>query len=83
MNIPSLKLAIGVIPQEDYYLLTSGPPEPIKKNSIFYAIIEPHGSDMVEVAKKLKIEFAKLDEQIIKTITIDDFVRALPRNNFV
>ena len=78
VNIPSLKLAIGVIPQEDYYLLTSGPPEPIKKNSIFYAIIEPHGSDMVEVAKKLKIEFAKLDEQIIKTITIDDFVRALP-----
>ena len=78
VNIPSLKLAIGIISQEDYYLLTAGPPEPIKKNSICYAIIEPHGSDMVEVAKKLKIEFSKLDEQITKSISIDDFVRVLP-----
>lgn len=78
VNIPSLKLAIGIIPQEDYYLLTAGPPEPIKKNSICYAIIEPHGSEMVEIAKKLKIEFSKLDEQITKSISIDDFVRALP-----
>lgn len=78
VNIPSLKLAVGIIPQEDYYLLTSGPPEPIKKNSLCYAIIEPHGSDMVEVAKKIKMEFSKLEEEITKKISIDDFVRALP-----
>lgn len=78
VNIPSLKLAIGIIPQEEYYLLTSGPPEPIKKNSICYAIIEPHGSDMVDVAKKLKTEFSKLEDEITKKISIDDFVRALP-----
>jgi len=78
VNIPSLKLAVGIIPQEDYYLLTSGPPEPIKKNSLCYAIIEPHGSDMVDVAKKIKMEFSKLEEEIAKKISIDDFVRVLP-----
>jgi hypothetical protein len=33
---------------------------------------------MVEVAKKIKIEFSKLEEEITKHISIDDFVRALP-----
>jgi hypothetical protein len=33
---------------------------------------------MVDVAKKLKIEFSKLEEEITKKISIDDFVRALP-----
>jgi predicted ribosome quality control (RQC) complex YloA/Tae2 family protein len=78
VNIPSLKLAVGIIPQDDHYLLTSGPPEPIKKNSICYAIIEPHGLEMVEVAKKIKLEFSKLEEEITKQISLDDFVRALP-----
>jgi len=78
VNIPSLKLAVGIIPQDDHYLLTSGPPETIKKNSLCYAIIEPHGIEMVEVAKKIKIEFSKLEEEITKQINLDDFVRALP-----
>ena len=78
VNIPALKLAVGIIPQEDNYLVTSGPPSTIKKSSICYAIIEPHGSDMVEVAKKIRIEFSKLEDEITKQISIDDFVRALP-----
>jgi hypothetical protein len=78
VNIPSLKLAVGIIPQDDHYLLTSGPPETIKKNSLCYAIIEPHGLEMVEVAKKIKLEFSKLEEGITKQINLDDFVRALP-----
>jgi len=78
VNIPSLRLSVGIIPQDDHYLLTSGPPATIKKNSICYAIIEPHGSEMVEVAKKIKLEFSKLEEEITKHISIDDFVRALP-----
>jgi hypothetical protein len=78
VNIPSLRLSVGIIPQDDHYLLTSGPPATIKKNSICYAIIEPHGSEMVEVAKKIKIEFSKLEEEITKHISLDDFVRALP-----
>ena len=78
VNIPSLKLAVGIIPQDEHYLLTSGPLETIKKNSLCYAIIEPHGSEMVDVAKKIKLEFSKLEEEIVKQISIDDFVRALP-----
>ena len=78
VNIPSLRLAVGIIPQDDHYLLTSGPLATIKKNSICYAIIEPHGSEMVDVAKKIRIEFLKLEEEITKKISIDDFVRVLP-----
>jgi hypothetical protein len=71
-------LSVGIIPQDDDYVLTCGPPEPIKKNSICYAIIEPHGSEMVDAAKKIRIEFSKLEEEITKNISIDDFVRVLP-----
>ncbi|MFM9874829.1 MAG: ribosome rescue protein RqcH [Nitrosarchaeum sp.] len=78
VKIATLKLAIGIIPQGDDYVVTCGPPDPIKKNSICYAIIEPHGSDMVDIAKKIRLEFLKLEEIITKKINIDDFVRALP-----
>ena len=76
----TLRLAVGIMPQDDQddYVLTCGPPEPIKKNSICYAIIEPHGLEMVEAAKKIRIEFLKMHENIAKKIHIDDFVRALP-----
>ena len=74
----TLRLAVGIIKQDDDYVLTCGPPEPIKKYSTCYAIIEPHGSEMAESAKKIRIEFAKLEEQIAKSIPIDDYVRALP-----
>ena len=74
----TLRLAVGIIPQDDNYVLTCGPPTPIKKDSICYAIIEPQGSEMVETAKKIRIEFSKLEEEITKNISIDDFVRVLP-----
>ena len=74
----TLRLAVGIIPLDDDYVLTCGPPDPIKKNSICYAIIEPHGTEMVDVAKKIRIEFSKLQEEITKKISIDDFVRVLP-----
>lgn len=74
----TLRLAVGIIKQDDAHVLTCGPPEPIKKYSTYYAIIEPHGSEMAETAKKIRIEFSKLDEQIAKSIPIDDYVRALP-----
>jgi len=78
IGVPSLKLAVGIIPQEENYILTCGPPEPIKKNSICYAVIEPHGTEMAETAKKIRLEFLKMREEITKNINIDDFVRALP-----
>mgnify|MGYP003714255619 FL=1 len=78
INSANLKLAVGIIPQEDDYVLTCGPPETIKKNSICYAIIEPHGSEMVDAAKKIRVEFSKIYEEITKKISLDDFVRVLP-----
>lgn len=78
VKISTLKLAVGIMPQGDDYVVTCGPPETIKKNSICYAIIEPHGSEMVDSAKKIRLEFLKLEEEITKKINIDDFVRALP-----
>ncbi len=74
----TLRLAVGIIPIDDDYVLTCGPPESIKKNSLCYAIIEPHGLEMVEAAKKIRIEFSKMFEDITKKINIDEFVRALP-----
>lgn len=74
----TLKLAVGLFSDDDSFVLTCGPVEPIKKKSIMYAIIEPQGIEMVDVAKKIKNEFAKLNEEIIKDIPLDDFVRVLP-----
>lgn len=78
VKISTLKLAVGLLPQGDDYVVTCGPPNTIKKNSICYAIIEPHGLEMVDAAKKIRLEFLKLEEEITKKINIDDFVRALP-----
>lgn len=78
VNVSTLKLAVGIIKQNSDYLITCGPPEPIKKNSICYAIIEPSGSDMVDTAKKIKKEFIKIKENVVKEISIDEFVRVLP-----
>ncbi len=74
----TLRLAVGIMPIDDDYILTCGPPEPIKKKSLCYAIIEPHGSEMAECAKKIRIEFSKMFEDITRKINIDEFVRALP-----
>jgi len=74
----NLRLSVGIIPQEEGHVLTCGPPDTIKKNSICYAIIEPDGNEMVDAAKKIRIEFSKIYEEITKKISIDDFVRVLP-----
>ena len=74
----TLRLAVGIIPQDEDYVLTCGPPEPIKKNSICYALIEPHGLELVDAAKKIRIEFLKMHEDITRKINLDEFVRVLP-----
>ena len=75
----ALKLAVGILPQDDdSFALTCGPVDPIKKNSVLYAVIEPHGIEMAEAAKKIKAEFSKLNEDVAKNIPLDDFVRVLP-----
>ena len=78
VKISTLKLAIGLVKQNNNIVIACGPPEAIKKNSVIYAIIEPGGSEMVDNAKKIRIEFLKIDEQLTKQISLDDFVRVIP-----
>ena len=73
-----MKLAIGLIKIKNNFILSCGPPDPIKKNSICYSIIEPTGSDISETAKKIKSEFQKITEGPSKSISLDEFVRVLP-----
>ena len=78
IKVSSLKLAVGIIRQDDDHILTCGPADTIKRNSVCYVVIEPHGSEMSDTAKKIRLEFLRLAEDIAKKITIDDFVRVLP-----
>jgi predicted ribosome quality control (RQC) complex YloA/Tae2 family protein len=78
IRVAHLRLAVGILFKDDHHMITCGPPEPIKKKCICYAIIEPGDLDMTDVAKKLRLEFIKLDEDLTKQFTIDDFVRVLP-----
>ena len=78
VNVSTLKLAIGIVKQNSDYMISCGPPNPIKKNSICYAIIEPSGTSMVDAAKKIKLEFLKLKGSAVKKLSIDEYVRVLP-----
>jgi len=80
VKVTSMRLAIGLLEKDDSYSLMCGPPEPVKKNCIYYVIIEPSGFDMVEIAKKIKLEFLKFKEKesVIKAISMDDFTRVIP-----
>ena len=80
VKVTSMRLAIGLLEKDDNYSLMCGPPEAVKKNSVYYVIIEPSGFDMVEVAKKVKLEFLKFKEKesVVKAISMDDFTRVIP-----
>ena len=78
IKVASLKLAVGIMKEDEKFLLISGPVEPIKKNCLCYVIIEPGGSPISDVAKKIRAEFNKSDEKFQKLFVVDDYVRALP-----
>ncbi len=78
MKVSTLKLGIGIKEYEGDYLIECGPPQPIIESCICYAIIEPSGSEMVDLAKKIRGEFGQRYEEIVKSISLDDFVRVLP-----
>ena len=78
VKISSLKLAIGLLKQNESFLITCGPLDPIKKNCECYSVIEPSGSESSNVAKKIRTEFIKMKGEIIKNISLDEFVRVLP-----
>ena len=77
-KVSTLQLAVGLIKHDENYLLMCGPAIPVKKNSVCYAIIEPTGSDMVNAAKKIRTKFIEMKQDIVKSISLDDFVRVLP-----
>ncbi len=78
VRVASLKLAVGIIQYNDGFLVTCGPPGPVKRQSICYATIEPSSGDMASAAKMIKLEFTKVHEEIAKPISLDEFVRVLP-----
>jgi hypothetical protein len=80
VKVTSMRLAVGLLEKDDKYSLMCGPSEAVKKNSIYYVIIEPSGFDMVEIAKKIKLEFLKFKEKedVVKAISMDDFTRVIP-----
>ena len=78
VKISSLKLAVGLLKQNENFLVTCGPIDPIKKKCECYSVIEPSGSDSSDVAKKIRTEFIKMKGEIVKNISIDEFVRVLP-----
>jgi predicted ribosome quality control (RQC) complex YloA/Tae2 family protein len=80
VQVSTLQLAVGLYEKNENYLLMCGTPSAIKKNCIYYVIIEPSGIDMTEIAKKVKLELMKFKEkeEIAKAIPIDDFIRVLP-----
>ena len=78
VRISSLKLAVGLFKQNENYLVTCGPQAAIKKTCECYAIIEPTGSVSTDVAKKIKTEFGKMKGEVVKYLSLDEFVRILP-----
>lgn len=78
VKVPNLRLAVGILQKDDQYLIMCGPPDPVKKSCLCYAVIEPGESAMPDIAKKIRLEFIKLIEDVAKHFTIDDYVRVLP-----
>jgi len=77
VKISTLKMCVAIIKHEESYLLTCGPPS-LKNTAVCYAMIEPSGSDMADVAKKIRYEFLSSNEEIAKPFSIDEYVRVLP-----
>ncbi|TBR07088.1 MAG: fibronectin-binding domain-containing protein [Candidatus Nitrosotenuis sp.] len=78
VKISTLRLAVGILKENNYHMITCGPLEPIKKKCICYAVIEPGGAEMADTAKKIRSDFVRVQEDIVARFTVDDFVRVLP-----
>ncbi len=77
VKISTLKLCVAIIKQEENYLLTCGPPS-LQDRCVCYAMIEPGSMEMVDVAKKIRVQFITINEEIAKSFSVDDYVRVLP-----
>ena len=77
VKISTLKMCVAITKHEESYLLTCGPPS-LKNTAVCYAMIEPTGQDMADVAKRIRYVFLSSNEKIAKPFSIDDYVRVLP-----
>lgn len=78
VQIPGLKLGVGLMEREDDILLVCGPPAAITRHASSYVMIEPGGSDASAAAKKVRGEFLDMRAGGADMYTIDDYVRVLP-----
>lgn len=80
IQVSNLQIAIGLYQKGESYSIMSGPPSAVKLQCLLYVTIEPSGTEMTELAKKVRLEFLKLAENqdVVKAFNIDDFIRALP-----
>ncbi|ABK78529.1 RNA-binding protein [Cenarchaeum symbiosum A] len=78
VKIPTLRLAVGLVQDKAGVTLTCGPPEAVKGRCTAYAVIEPGGSEMTDAAKKIRLGFMAVNEQLAGRVSMDDYVRALP-----
>ncbi len=76
IKISTLRLAICLDEVDNKHVVICNPVESVKKNLICYAIIEPTGLEISEIAKIIKNEFLKI--KLFTGITLDDFIRVMP-----
>ena len=78
VRVPTLKLGVGMLERNGEYLLECGPADAVRENSLWHAVIEPGGSEPADIAKRLRSEFIKINEDAAARFSVDDFLRVLP-----
>lgn len=81
VRVPALRLAVGMAPAGSGRggpAIACGPPQAVREFCSAYATIEPGGMTASDAAKRLRGEFARIDEQAATALPLDDYVRALP-----
>ena len=78
VRISTMRLSVGMMEKDGDRLLVCGPPDAVARHSASYVVIEPTGSEMVAVAKKIRNEFLGMSLEGAGEYTIDDYVRVLP-----
>lgn len=78
VKISTMRLYVGIMEKDGDRLLVCGPPNAIARHSTSYVVIEPTGSEMVAVAKRIRNEFLGMNLEGAGEYTIDDYVRVLP-----
>ena len=81
VRVPALRLAVGLAPAgggRGGTALACGPPQAVREFCTAYAVVEPGASSASDAAKRLRGEFARLDEAAATALPLDEYVRVLP-----